>query len=104
MVQLQQLREEAEKAREEALAATHEATRQREEHEASRGNCDSRPRPKRRLASRRSRLQPGDAVHVQRFGSVGRVVRVDHKRAVAVVSVGLGQWEVPLEEVTPSEG
>jgi DNA mismatch repair protein MutS2 len=49
----------------------------------------------------RARLQPGESVHVQRFGSVGRVVRVDHKRAVTVVSVGLGQWEVPLEEVTP---
>jgi hypothetical protein len=32
------------------------------------------------------------------------VVRVDHKRNLAVVSVGLGQWEVPLDEVYPVEG
>ena len=38
---------------------------------------------------------------VQRFDKQGRVVRVDHKKNVAVVSVGLGQWEVPLEEVFP---
>ena len=104
MVQLQQLREEAEKAREEALAATHEATRQREEYERKQGELRQQAEAEAALREWRWRLQPGDAVHVQRFGSVGRVVRVDHKRAVAVVSVGLGQWEVPLEEVTPSEG
>jgi hypothetical protein len=29
------------------------------------------------------------------------VVRVDPKRGMATVSVGLGQWEVPLDEVFP---
>jgi DNA mismatch repair protein MutS2 len=38
---------------------------------------------------------------VQRFGQFGRIVRVDHRKNAAVVSVGLGQWEVPLEEITP---
>jgi hypothetical protein len=28
---------------------------------------------------------------------------VDHKRNLAVVSVGIGQWEVPLEDVFPAE-
>ena len=28
---------------------------------------------------------------------------MDHKRNMAVVSVGMGQWEVPLEEVFPAE-
>jgi hypothetical protein len=32
------------------------------------------------------------------------VVRVDHKKGVAVVGVGLGQWEVALEEVLPVNG
>ena len=105
MAQLQQLREEAEKAREEALAAQHEAERQREEYGSKTGReCDGRPRTRRPCARRGSRLQPDDAVRVPRFDKPGRVVRVDHKRNVAVVSVGLGQWEVPLEEVTPSEG
>jgi DNA mismatch repair protein MutS2 len=40
---------------------------------------------------------------VTRFGKQGRIVRVDHKKNVAVVSVGLGQWEVPFEEVLPLE-
>jgi DNA mismatch repair protein MutS2 len=41
-------------------------------------------------------------VLVARFDKPGRVVRVDHKKGMAVVSVGLGQWEVPLEEVFPT--
>ena len=51
----------------------------------------------------RSRLNPDDRVHVQRFGKVGRVLRVDHKKNIAVVSLGLGQWEVSLDEVFPPE-
>jgi DNA mismatch repair protein MutS2 len=104
MVQLQQLREETEKARTEALAATHEATREREEYERKQEELRQQAEAEAALREWRSRLQSGDRVHVQRFGSVGRVVRVDHKRAVTVVSVGLGQWEVPLDEVTPAEG
>jgi DNA mismatch repair protein MutS2 len=103
MVQLQQLREEAEKAREEALAAAHEATREREEYERRQEELRRQTEAEAALRDWRLHLQPGDRVHVQRFGSVGRVVRVDHRRAVAVVSVGLGQWEVPMEEVTPAE-
>jgi DNA mismatch repair protein MutS2 len=101
MVQLQQLREETEKARAEALAAAHEATREREEYERKQEEFRLQAEAEAALRDWRSRLKPGEPVHVQRFGSVGRVVRVDHKRAVTVVSVGLGQWEVPLEEVTP---
>jgi DNA mismatch repair protein MutS2 len=55
------------------------------------------------LREARSRLQPNDVVHVPRFGKEGKVVRVDHKRNVVAVSLGLGQWEVPLEEVFPVE-
>jgi DNA mismatch repair protein MutS2 len=106
MVRLQQLREETEKARAEALAAAHEATREREEYERKQDELRRQAEAEAALRDWRARLQPGERVHVQRFGSVGRVVRVDHKRAVTVVSVGLGQWEVPLDEVTPpaSEG
>ncbi len=51
----------------------------------------------------RAKFQPNDPVRVARFDKPGRLVRVDYKRNVAVVSVGLGQWEVPLEEVFPVE-
>jgi DNA mismatch repair protein MutS2 len=101
MVRLQQLREETEKAREEALAAAHEAAREREEYERKQEELRQQAEAEAALRDWRSHLQPGERVHVQRFGSVGRVVRVDHKRAVTVVSVGLGQWEVALDEVTP---
>jgi DNA mismatch repair protein MutS2 len=104
MVRLQQLRQEAEKARADALAAAHEASREREEYERKQEALRRQAQAEAVLREWRLRLQPGDRAHVQRFGSVGRVVRVDHKRAVAVVSVGLGQWEVPLEEVTPADG
>ncbi len=103
IAQLQQLREETERAREEALAAAHEATREREEYERKQEELRQQAEAEAALREWRSRLQPGDRAHVQRFGSIGRVVRVDHKRAVAVVNVGLGQWEVPLDEVTPAD-
>jgi DNA mismatch repair protein MutS2 len=45
--------------------------------------------------------QPNDAVRVLRFDKPGRIVRIDHRRNLAVVSLGLGQWEVPLDEVYP---
>ena len=101
LVRLQQLREEAEKAREEALAAAHEATREREEYERKQEELRQQAEAETALRDWRGRLQPGDRAQVRRFGSPGRIVRVDHKRALAVVSVGLGQWEVPLDELTP---
>jgi DNA mismatch repair protein MutS2 len=104
MAKLQELRQEAEKAREVALAAQHEALREREEYERKQEELRRQAEAEAALKGWRARLQPNDRVHVRRFGSAGRVVRVDHKRAVALVSVGLGQWEVPLEEVTPVEG
>lgn len=104
MARLQQLREEAERAREEALAAQHEAAREREEYERKQEELRRQAEAEAQLREWRSRLQPNDRAHVQRFGSIGRIVRVDHRRNVAVVSVGLGQWEVPLEEITPAGG
>jgi DNA mismatch repair protein MutS2 len=56
------------------------------------------------LREARARLQANDPVRVQRFDKPGRIVRVDHKRNIALVSLGLGQWEVPLEEVFPLKG
>ena len=51
----------------------------------------------------REKLKAGDSVRVPRYDKVGRVVRVDLKRGIAVVSLGLGQWEVTLDEVFPPE-
>ena len=103
MAQLQRLREETEKAREEALAAQHEAEQQREELRHKTETLEREAEEAAALREARLRLQPGDPVKVPRFDKPGRIVRVDHKRNVAVVSVGLGQWEVPLEDVFPAE-
>jgi DNA mismatch repair protein MutS2 len=101
MAQLQRLREETEKAREEALRAQHEADRRREELEATTRKLAREAEEAAALREARLRLQPNDPVRVPKFDKPGRVVRVDHKRNVAVVSLGIGQWEVPLEEVFP---
>ena len=101
MVRLQQLREEAEKARESALAAQHDANQEQEEY---RQKVEELKREAERvvaLREMRSKLTADDRVHVQRFDKVGRVIRVDHKKNIAVISLGLGQWEVPLDEVFP---
>ena len=53
------------------------------------------------LRAARARLRAHDRVRVTRFDQPGRIVRVDHSKQLALVSVGLGQWEVPLDELFP---
>ena len=53
------------------------------------------------LTNARVHTPPGTPVTVQRFGSVGKVVKVDAKKQTVTVSVGIGQWEIPLEEICP---
>jgi DNA mismatch repair protein MutS2 len=101
LVRLQKLREETEKARQEALVAQHEADRQREEYQQKVARMEREAADAAALREARGRLQANDPVRVARFDKQGRIVRVDHKRNVAVVSLGLGQWEVPLDEVFP---
>jgi DNA mismatch repair protein MutS2 len=101
MAQLQKLREDAERAHEEALRARHEAERQREELREKAATLEREAEEAAMLREARLRLQPNDPVHVAKFGQTGRIVRVDFKRNVAVVSLGIGQWEVALEEVFP---
>jgi DNA mismatch repair protein MutS2 len=101
MAQLQRLREEAEKAREEALRAQHEAERQREELRQKADQLEREKEAAAALREARLKLQPNDVVRVARFDKPGRIVRVDFKRNIALVSVGLGQWEVSLEEIFP---
>jgi DNA mismatch repair protein MutS2 len=103
MAQLQQMREETEKARQEALLAQHEAQQQREAYQQQLTQLQRAAEEAEALRQARSRLQANDPVRVQRFDQPGRIVRVDSKRNLAIVSVGLGQWEVPLEEVFPIE-
>lgn len=101
LVRLQQLREEAEKAKVEALAARHEAEREREEYERQRGQLAREAAEKAALQQLRSNLRVNDVVRVSRFDKTGKVIRVDVKKQTVTVSVGLGQWEIPFEEIFP---
>jgi DNA mismatch repair protein MutS2 len=103
MVQLQRLREEAEKARTEALAAAHEAEQQAAELREKTAALEREAAQAQELREARLRLIPGDKVRVPRYDKVGKVVRTDFKKNTVVVNLGLGQWEVALEDVFPSE-
>jgi DNA mismatch repair protein MutS2 len=101
LARLQKVREEAEKAKEEALLAQHEAERQREELRQKAAELEREAEEAAALREARLKLQPNDPVRVPRFDKPGKIVRVDFKRNIAVVSLGIGQWEVPLDDVIP---
>jgi DNA mismatch repair protein MutS2 len=103
LARLQQLREEAEKAREAALAAEHAAGQQRAEYERMVATLEREAKEEVELREKRASLQVNDVVHVSRFGKTGKVVRVNAVKGTVLVSVGLGQWEVPFDEVFPEE-
>jgi DNA mismatch repair protein MutS2 len=103
LARLQELREEAEKARQDALLAQHEADRQRQEYSEKMIHMAREAEQATALRELRGRLQPNDQVRVARFDKPGRIVRIDSKRNIALVSVGLGQWEIPLEDIFPLE-
>src|SRR5205814_948648 len=99
MAKLQELREQAEKARTEALEARHQADLEREGYLEKSAAVEHAAKEAAALREFRARLQPNDSVRTTRFDKPGLIVRVDYKKNTAFVSVGLGQWEVPLEEV-----
>ncbi len=101
MVLLQKKREEAEQAREGALAAQADANMQKAEFERSKADLERQASADAALRDFRRSLRPGEVVKISRFDKPGKVVRIDHKKNVAAVSLGLGQWEVPLDEVYP---
>jgi len=101
LARLQELRLEAEQAKVEALAARHEADREKAALEQERGALAKEAADRAALNELRAGLKAGTVVTVQRFGSTGRVVKVDAKKQTVTVSVGIGQWEVPFEEIFP---
>ena len=71
LARLQQLREETEKARAEALEAQHEADQQRAEYRHKTEQLERQAQADAALREARSRLQPNDAVRVARFDKPG---------------------------------
>ncbi len=51
------------------------------------------------MKEKRVTLRPNDRVRVARFDKTG-LVRVDPEKGDGVIKVGLGQWEVPFDEVS----
>ena len=101
---LQQLREEAEHARVAALAAQHEAVQQKAVYERKVEQLVIDATEQSDLLKMRQTLAPNTIVRVSRFDKTGRVVKVDTKKQLVTVSLGLGQWEVPFDEIFPSDG
>jgi DNA mismatch repair protein MutS2 len=100
---LQKLRREAEEARQAALAAQAEAERTREVLAQRLGDLQKQSETDARLAEARARLQPGDRVVVPKFGydRPGRVVKIDPRKQLATVAIGVMQWDVPIAELIP---
>lgn len=101
LVRLQQIRANAEKARAEALALQHAVDVERISEQNRKMMLEREARAEAALFERRRNLQPHDRVHVARFNEIGTVVKVDVRKQTVLVSVGFGQWEIPLDEVTP---
>ena len=103
LARLQQLRQEAEKARADALVAQHEAAREKQEFQQKIEAFERETKQQAALQELRSKLRVNDLVKVARFDRTGKVVRVDTKKQTVTVSVGLGQWEIPFEEIFPAD-
>jgi DNA mismatch repair protein MutS2 len=102
LARLQQLREEAEKAKVMALAAQHEAEKEKEEFERRRTAIDREAADRAALNELRGNLKANDVVRVSRFDATGKVIRVDPRKQTVTVSVGIGQWEIPFDEIFPA--
>ncbi|GAC1339851.1 MAG: hypothetical protein NVSMB14_05910 [Isosphaeraceae bacterium] len=100
---VQKLRQDAEAARQDALSAQADAHRTREALNQRLTDLQRQAETDARLDDARARIQPGDRVVVPRFGydRPGRVVRIDPRKNVAVVSIGQMQWDVPVAELIP---
>jgi DNA mismatch repair protein MutS2 len=101
LIQLQQKREEAEKARTDALQAQLDAEQQRNEYAHKVAEFEKQQREAAALLEWRSSLRTGDTVWVPKYDKHGLVVRVDAKRLTAIISLGLGQWDVAFDEIFP---
>ena len=100
---VQKLRQDAEAARQSALAAQAEAERSRDALNQRLTDLQRQAENDERLAEARARLQNGDRVVVPRFGydRPGRVVKIDPRKKTAVVAIGQMQWDVKIDELIP---
>ncbi len=102
---VQTLRQEAERARQEALEARAEAERTREVLKERLAALEQESERSMSLSEARSRLQVGDRVVVPRLGydRPGRVVKIDPQKKTAVVAVGHVTWNIAIDELIPQQ-
>ena len=100
---LQQVRKEAEEARQAALQAQAEAERTREALARRLAELQDETRQADAIVEARARLQPGDRVVVPRLGydRPGRIVKLDVRKKTAVVAIGHVTWNVAIDELIP---
>jgi DNA mismatch repair protein MutS2 len=100
---LQELRKEAEVARENALRAQGEAERTREALARRLADLQDATLQADAIAESRARLQPGDRVVIPRLGydRPGRLVKLDPRKKTAVVAIGHVTWDVAIDEIIP---
>lgn len=100
---LRQLRAEVERANRAAIEAKADADNARASLEQHLANLGQQTEHAAKLEQARAQLRPGDGVVVPRFGydRPGRVVKIDTRKQMAVVSIGKVQWDVPIGELIP---
>jgi DNA mismatch repair protein MutS2 len=100
---LQKLRLDAERARQEALTAQAEAQRLKTELEKALEEQRTRDRNAEQLNKARELLKVGDRVVVPRLGydRPGRIAKIDLKKRAVSVSIGHMKWDAQLDEVIP---
>jgi DNA mismatch repair protein MutS2 len=102
---LQALRLEAEKARQEALTAQSDARRLQVELEKALAEQRGRDRKADELKAARELLKVGDRVVIPRVGydRPGRVAKIDFKKRSASISIGHMKWDATIDELIPIE-
>lgn len=92
-------------ASEEALAAAQaaqaQAQQQQEQYQRKLTDLESVSRRFSEWVGSLPAMKPGDEVFVRSFQRMGRLVRLELSRQVAVVSMGAVEVEVPLQELMP---
>jgi len=101
LTKLQEMRQEAEIARNAALAAQTEAERLKDEFKLKAENLRQEAEVTAELEKARQALRPGDAVRVAKLGKSGVVNRVDVRKRQAAVTVGAVEWQLSLDELIP---
>ena len=100
---LQQVRKEAEQARDASIRVQAETERTRAALAQRLAELQDESRKADEIVEARARLQAGDRVVVPRLGydRPGRLVKLDPRKKTAVVSIGHVTWNVSIDELIP---